>query len=216
MIKLYGIPLSNNVNKVRYILNYLGLEYENIPTNPIEGENQTEEYKALCPSGKIPAIDIDGFKLFESNAINKYLVKTHNADLYPTDPKEQAVVDAWMDFTSIHIMQAMGRVVFNRAFAPMMGKEKDENSLQAGLEFLGRFLPAVDKQLGSNEYLAGSKLTLADINLLAALDMAEMAEVSLEPYANITKWRQGMQAQDFYQKCYKNYTEFVQQALANA
>ena len=62
MIKLYGIPLSNNVNKVRYCLNFLKLPYEMIPINPLEGQNQTPEYTNLCPTAKIPAIEIDDLK----------------------------------------------------------------------------------------------------------------------------------------------------------
>ena len=72
MIILYGIPLSNNVNKVRYCLNYLGLDYELKELNPLTGENQTDEYEKICPTKKIPAVEINGKSYFESNAINKY------------------------------------------------------------------------------------------------------------------------------------------------
>jgi len=215
MIKLYGFELSNNVNKVRYVLNYLGLDYELVKTSPMEGQTQTEEFKQMSPSGKIPAIDIDGFTLFESNAINKYLAVKNNSDIYPANSEERAVVDAWLDFGSIHIGSAMGRVLFNKIIAPMVGQEVDENSLKAGLEFLDRFLPIVDKQLGRDTYIATEKISLADINLLSILDPAEIAQVSLDSYANLTKWRTHLQSEEFYQKCYKNYTEFMQSMMSS-
>ena len=103
MIKLYGLGLSFNVSKVRYCLNLLGLEHEWIQTNPMQGENQTEEFLSISPTGKIPAIEVDGLKIFESNAINKYLASTNKSDIYPEDLKQRALVDAWMDYGAIHI-----------------------------------------------------------------------------------------------------------------
>jgi glutathione S-transferase len=214
MIKLYGIGLSFNVNKVRYCLNYLGLDFEWEQTNPMQGENQTEEYRNISATGKIPAIEVDGTSIFESNAINKYLATTNNSDLYPQDPKERAVVDAWSDYGAIHIANAMGRVLFNRVMAPMMGTPVDESSINTGLEWLGKYLPICDKQLGANKYIAGNTLTLADINLLAILDPVELAQIDLSPYSNVVKWRDNLKAQGFYQKCYKDYTQFVQEIMS--
>lgn len=214
MIKLYGIALSNNVNKVRYCLNYLNLHYEWAQTNPMKGENQTPEYLNSFPTGKVPAIDIDGFKLFESNAINRYLAAANNSPIYPQDLKKRAIVEAWLDFGSIHISAALGRVLFNRVMAPMMGKPADQNSIQAGLEFLDKYLPVVERQLTKNAYLAGPEFTLADINLLSALDPCELAQVSLDKYSHIIKWRNGLKAQAFYQKCYKDYTQFIQEVMS--
>ena len=214
MIKLHGIALSNNVSKVRYCLNYLGLPYEWVQTNPLQGETQTKEYLQLSPSGKIPAIDIDGFKLFESNAINRYLATINDSPIYPQDPKQRAIVDAWSDFSSIHIGHATGRVFFNRVLASVFGAEKDENSEKAGVEFLQRFLPTVDERLSGSRYLAADQLTIADFNLLAILDPFEIMQFSLDPYPNIVKWRQQLMSQDWYRKCYTSYSEFVQSQLA--
>ncbi len=217
MIKLYGIGLSYNVSKVRYCLNYLGLKYDWVQTNPIQGENLAAQYLESFPTGKVPAIEVDGLKLFESNAINRYLAAANNSPLYPQDAKKRAVVDAWMDYVAIHVAHALGRVLFNRVFAPMTGQKVDEGSIQVGLEFLAKYYPILEKQLSKNTYLAGKELSLADINLLAVLDPCELAQISLKQYPQITKWRNGLKSQDFYQKCYKDYTQFIQEFMsANA
>lgn len=213
MIKLYGVGFSNNVSKVRYCLHYLGLEYEWIQTNPIEGETQTEEYLAINPTGKIPAVKDNGLTIFESNAINRYFASKENSPIYPQDFRNRVVVDQWIDFPAIHIFHAMARVFFNRCLAPMMGREVDEGSIKAGLEFLERFLPVCEKQLGKNKFLTGGDFTLADINLLAILDPFELMQVSLEPYPNISKWRNDLKSQAFYQKCYRDYGQFVQEMM---
>lgn len=214
MIKLYGIGLSSSVSKVRYALNYLGLTYDWVQTNPMQGENQAPEYIESFPTGKIPAIEIDGFKLVESNAILRYLAAINNSPIYSADAKKRAIVDVWLDYVSIHVGAAMGRVLYNRLFAPMNNRPVDEASLQTGLEFLAKYFPIIEKQLTENAYLAGKDLTIADINLLATLDPCELVQISLAQFPKITQWREGLKAQDFYQKCYKDYTQFAQEAVA--
>ena len=73
MLIIYGADLSTPANKVRFVANALGLEYEYHRISLRDKEGQTEEYKRVHPAGKIPAIDDDGFVLFESNAIIRYL-----------------------------------------------------------------------------------------------------------------------------------------------
>jgi len=80
-----------------------------------------------------------------------------------------------------------------------MGQEPDTNSLNEGLKFLDRFLPVIDNQLDESKYLAGDEMTLANFSLLAELDGAEMYDLDLSKYKNLTAWRGNMQAQDFYQ-----------------
>jgi len=214
MIKLYGVGFSYNVNKVRYCLNHLGLKYDWVQTNPMQGENKTEEFLRISPTGKIPAIEVDGIAIFESNAINKFLATKNDSDLYPADLNRRVVVDQWLDYGAIHISNAMGRVMFNRILAPMIGAEVDEKSLKAGVDFLGLYLPICDKQLSKNKYLAGDKLTVADINLLAILDPSEVGKIDLSHYTNVVKWRNGLKAQPFYQKCYKDFGLWLQEAMS--
>lgn len=213
MIKLYGVGLSFNVSKVRYCLNYLNLKYDWVQTNPIADENRTPEYLNISPTGKVPAIEIDGFKLFESNSINRYLATINNSPIYPKDAKKLAVVDAWLDYVSIHVAHALGRVLFNRVFAPMTGQKVDQESIRIGLEFLDKYFPVLEKQLSLNPYLADKEFSLADINLLAVLDPCELAQISIDRYPALKKWRAGLKSQSFYQKCYSDYTQFVQDTL---
>jgi glutathione S-transferase len=214
MIKLYGSGISYNVNKVRYCLNYLNLGYDWEQTNPMQGENQTVEYLNICPTGKIPSIEIDGFMLFESNAINRYLARKSMSSIFPLDEKSQATMDAWMDYVSIHMAQAVNRVMFNRLMAPIVGEKVDQESLKVGLKFLEKYFPVIEKQLSKNKFLAGNEFTLADINLLAVLDPCELIQVSLARFPNITKWRNALKTQSFYQKCFKDYTLFAQEVMS--
>ncbi len=216
MLIIYGSDLSSPSNKVRFTANALGLQYDFKRVSLKDGENRKPEYLKLHPAGKIPVIIDDGFILFESDAICQYLADKNNSPLYPKDLKQRALINQWMYFMSIHVAGALSKVVFNRVFAPVIKVEVDERSIQDGLNFLSRFLPVVDNQLAKNPYLAGKDLTLADIDLLASLDPAEVANVDITPYPNITKWRKNLKQQSFYTKCFKEYGEALKQFAGKA
>ena len=85
MLKFYGVGVSNNVNKVRFVANALGLDYELQPVNLLEGEQRSPEFLDLNPVGKVPVMQDGEFTLFESMAISKYLANKENSSLYPQD-----------------------------------------------------------------------------------------------------------------------------------
>jgi glutathione S-transferase len=207
MFTLYGFDFSVPVNKVRYVANYGGIDFDYVKRNPAEGELVSEEHLRLHPAGKVPVVEIDGFVLFESNAIIRYLSRTRDLSLYPEDARAQARVDQWLDFVSIHVGNGMNRVFGNHIIFPMFGMEVDERSKEDGRGFLKRFLPVVNEQLKKAEYLCGDALTIADINLIATLDPAELAEVDIGEYAELDVYRKRLIAQEFYQKCFAAYRD---------
>jgi glutathione S-transferase len=209
MLTIYGADLSSPSNKVRFVANELGLDYTYKSVNLVSGENRSEEHLKLHPAGKVPVIDDDGFVLFESNAIIRYLATKHESPLYPAGARQRALVDQWADFVAHHIATAVSRVLVNRVFAPFLNQEVDERSITEGLAFLERFLPVLDAPLQERRYLAGGELTLADFNLLAAIDPAEVAQIELSGYLNITRWRQDLTGRDFYTRCHKSYGDVL-------
>jgi glutathione S-transferase len=159
----------------------------------------------INPVGKVPALDDEGFFLYESNAMCRYIADKNNSLLYPKELKQRAVVDQWMEFASHHILQNMGKVLFNKFFAPSMGVEPDMQSMSDGEKFLKQYLPVVEDQLNKNSMMCGDKLSLADIGMIAALDPFEMIEFDLEPYPAISKWRNKIKGQEYYKKVHSHY-----------
>jgi glutathione S-transferase len=200
MLTIYGNPASSPCNKVRYTAELLGLPFTWKEMDFRSGEMKKPEYLKLHPLGKVPAIDDDGFTMFESGAICKYLCGKTGNDLYPKDIKKRAVVDMWLDLCVNHVALAFSKVAFTRVYAPRLGLAPDERSLNEGLDLLSKFLPVIEQRLAASPYVGGSTLSLADITLLSTLDMAEAAQVDLSPYANLAKWRKGLQAQPFWKK----------------
>ncbi len=214
MLELRGSDLSIPSNKVRYVANALGLEYNYTQLNLAEGEHKGDAQMRVHPAGKVPAVVDDGFALFESNAICRYLARKCNSSLYPQDLKQCALVDQWIDFGSMHVGAAMIKVYFNKIIAPAMGMDVDPRSMEEGAGFLANFLPVVEQQLSENQNLAGAQMSLADFNLLANLDPAELSEIDLGSYQRINAWRNGLKQQDFYQKCFNDYSDVIKAMAA--
>jgi glutathione S-transferase len=207
MLKIYGVEFSNNVNKVRFVANALGLDYELIKIDVLKGEQRSQEYLKINPVGKVPAIDDQGFLLFESSAISKYLADKHNSFYYPRDLERRAIIDQWIDFSNIHVQTALGRVFFNRVVAPSQGLEVDGRSASYGTKLLESYLPVIDAQLAKHGFLAGGEISLADLNLLSILDPAEVSGVELSRYQYLYKWVNKLRQQDFYTMCHSDYKE---------
>lgn len=207
MLKIYGLDFSVPALKVLYVANYLGLEYERHSPSIQAGETRTPEYLKLHPAGKVPAIDDDGFAVFESDAIVKYLIRKAGSDLYPNNIKQQAVIDEWTYFAILHIQNGMSRVLWNQVIAPKFQMDVDESSLKCGWAFIEKFFPVVDAQLAKNKYYAGDELSLADFTLLAHVDPVDAIGVDMTKYPALKEWRDGLICQDFYQRIHKFYGE---------
>lgn len=210
MLKIYGTSLSPPVIRVRLCINALGLEHEYIPVAP-GPDTQTEQYLAMHPAGKVPVIDDNGFTMFESTAIIKYLCRQHRSGYYPEELIQQAIVDQWADFIAIHIGGGVGRILFNKVFADLFGREKDPRSMQDGYDFLKRYLPIIENRLSMSEYLVADNLSIVDFSLLAAIDPAEVIELNIADYPRVKEWRDKLKQQSFYRQIHTSYEATLEQ-----
>lgn len=209
-MKIYGHFLSAPSNKARLAASAVGQDFDYVHLDLTKGEHKSDNYLSINPVGKVPALEDDGFCLYESNAMCRYIADKNDSALYPKELQQRAVVDQWMDFGSHHILSNMGKVLFNKMFAPIMGAEPDLQSMADGEKFLKQLLPVVEDQLTKTKMLAGDEMTLADIVMIAALDPFEMIEFDLAPYPAISAWRKNMMAQDFYKNVHAHYAADMQ------
>ena len=205
MLTIYGSDLSAPAIKVRLTASFLGLNYKWQLVNLRAGEQKQEWFLKINPVGKVPAIDDDGFHLFESNAICRYLCDKHNSALYPKDVKKRAAIEQWIDYASFHIGANFMPVVYNRLFAPLRGIPVNEKAITDGEGFLKQYFPIVEKQLTAHKYIVSREISLADIILLALLEPAEKAKIDLSVYPKLNAWRSDLKKQSFYTSCYKEY-----------
>ena len=207
MLTVYGSDLSGPANKVRFVANHLALNYEYKQLNLRGGEQKEPWFLAINPVGKVPAIKDDDFCLFESNAICKYLCDKQGSALYPKSLKERATVDQWVDFSSLHIMANVSKVMFNRVFAKRVGLPVSEESIADGLKFLAQQFPVIEEQLTKHDYVAGQTITLADMALLSSIDPCHVCGIELTAYPKLQAWQQRLMKEPFYTKCFNRYGE---------
>lgn len=119
----------------------------------------------------------------------KYLCRKQNSDYYPSDINDQAKVDQWLDFTTIHLANGINKVFFNKVVAPMIKADVDEKSIEDGYNFIKRFLPIINDQLAASTYLATDSMTIADFCLLGTIDPIELIDIDITEYPHIDTWR---------------------------
>jgi glutathione S-transferase len=162
MLRVWGRANSSNVMKVVWLLEELGLSYERIDVGGPFGKTDTPEYRALNPNGLVPTLQDDGFTLWESNAILRYLCSAHAPEtlFWPHDSKERANVDRWMDYQQTALNAPQGVVFIGLVRTPP--EQRNLQAITAAAQQVGRIWSILDAQLANHPYVAGDRITLAD------------------------------------------------------
>ena len=188
-LKIYGTSRSRAARAL-WAARELGLDFEQVDINPRNGDHQTPEFLAVNPNGRVPAMDDDGVKLFESLAISLYLAKkygsTDAAALYPTDAADEGRTLQWSIWAATELEGLLMTCMVERLFKP----EAERNPAVAAdaEERLQRPLKVLDGHLAARPWLVADHFTIADLNVASALAPVEMVGVDLSAYANVTKW----------------------------
>jgi len=169
-IKVYGVP-PTRVLRALWLLNELEIEYELIPTEPLGEEARSPAFRALNPAGKVPVLVDGNVVLTESSAIQLYLAeKFPEAGLIPRDIGERAQMYRWIFFLVTEIEQPLWRIARNTVIYP-----KDKR-MPADIEMATReckeMVAVLEKHMQGREYLAGDRLSVADLNAAYTLDWA--------------------------------------------
>jgi len=164
MMKLYGHPLSTCTRKVLTVLAEKNHKADFVLVDILKGENKGEAHLARQPFGQVPALDDDGFMLYESRAICRYLDgKLPGTSLLPSDPKQRALAEQWISVETSNFTPHAMKIIMEAFFGPMAGKEPDQAKIEEARKQVERTLNVMEKQLTATPYLAGSQFSIADI-----------------------------------------------------
>ncbi len=162
MLKLWGNADSVNVQKVMWCCEELAIPYERIDAGRHFGVVGTPPFRAMNPNGLVPTIDDDGFVVWESNAIVRYLAGKHAAGtLWPADLHERTRADMWMDWANSELWPTM--VPLFRAFMRTPPAQRDAAAIEAARQQTLDVLRILDGRLAQAPYVAGSEFTMGDI-----------------------------------------------------
>jgi glutathione S-transferase len=162
MLKVLGRITSINVRKVAWMADETGLGYEREDWGqPIRDPN-VPEFLALNPNAQVPVVIDDGFVLWESHAILRYLAQKQGSDLWPADNRERALVDQWMSWQSTELSPAWGYCV--RAQLRGDPPNPDPARIEASIGAWTRQMHILEAQLAAADgFVANGRFSLADI-----------------------------------------------------
>lgn len=194
---VHGVPGSPYVRAA-----LLGLEEKGLPYRLAAlglGESKSQAHLARHPFGRIPVLDHGDLRLYEVQAILRYLDRiAPSPALTPTDPVAEARMNQLMGICDWYLMKDVSAaIVFPRVIAPRFGLPVDEAAVVAALPAARICVAEIARLLGETRYLAGEAVSLADLMLAPHLEWLEMFDEGrdlLAPHPALRAWIARMSA----------------------
>jgi glutathione S-transferase len=178
---------------VRLVCEEKGAPYELVEIDIMQGAHKAPDYLARHPFGRVPAFEHDGFALYETSAITRYLdAVLPGTPLTPADPRGAARMQQVVAIVDAYAYGAMiSSIVVQRVVMPMVGGTTDEAVIAAALPTAEVSLAALEDLLGGGQFLAGDSLSLADLHLapvMAYFSATPEGQARLPGHPNLARW----------------------------
>ena len=195
-VVIHGIPGSPYVRMPLLACEEKGAPYQLAVMQM--GQTTSAEHLARHPFGRIPAMEHDGFWLYEAAAIIRYVDQGFaGTSLTPSDAKVQARMNQVMGIVDWYVMPSISAGIgWNRVIAPRFGLPVDEAAVANALSGATTCIRALEQLLGSQAFMAGKAISLADLMLFAHLDMFPMSAegAALMKNSPLLTWLERMRA----------------------
>jgi glutathione S-transferase len=194
---VHSIPGSPFGRAVLTALEEKGASYRLSPVAP--GSLRSPEHLARHPFGRVPVLEHDGFMLYETQAILRYLDRVlPTPALTPPDPRRAARMDQVMNVNDWYLFQGVGNViVFHRVIGPLMGLAPDEAAIEAAMPRARAVFAELARLLGEQPCFAGDAVSLADLLVAPQISFfTQTPEWSVlgAPHKNLVAWLARMEA----------------------
>jgi glutathione S-transferase len=188
VIKIWGRNTSSNVQKVMWAVAEIGLPHERIDIGGSFGKNREPAYLAMNPNGLVPTLEEeDGYLLWESNSIVRYLAAKHKASvLEPADLRSRASASKWMDWQLSVLGPAITPVFWGMIRTP--AEKRDHNAIEEGKKKTTAAVKMMDDQLGKTAFLAGDEFSYGDIPVGIMAYRYRQLVPDRPPFANFERW----------------------------
>ncbi|HEY3801456.1 MAG TPA: glutathione binding-like protein [Kofleriaceae bacterium] len=186
MIKLYGNPMSTCTRKVLCTLHETNTPHEFVVVDFAKGEHKQPAHTARQPFGQVPAIDDDGFAMYESRAIARYIDWKSGGKLTPTDIKQRGKMEQWISVETENFTPNAMKFVYEHIFKRPQGEEVMKNATQK----LELACSVLDKNLAGKSFLVGDQFTIADITYAPYIEYAmnTPAKEIFAKHPNVMAW----------------------------
>ena len=198
MLKIWGRVNSVNVKKALWAAEELGLKYERVDAGMQFGVTKTPEYLSMNPNSLVPTIEDDGFVLWESHSIVRYLAAKHGmGKLCPADLKARADAERWMDW-AFTFQRAMRDVFWGLIRTPP--EKRDMAAIKKGAEDAGRLFGRLDGWLEGRKYVGGQHFTMGDIPVGCFVYRWYALDIARPDLKNVRAWYERLGTRPAYAK----------------
>jgi glutathione S-transferase len=164
MIKIWGRNTSSNVQKAMWAVGELSLEHTRIDVGGAFGKTKDPAYLAMNPNSLVPTLEEeDGFTLWESNSVVRYLAGKHDKSgvLEPKDPKQRALASQWMDWQLSVVGPAITPAFWGLIrTAP---EKRDMAAIKSSRDKTTEAMLMLETQLAKTAFVAGPAFSYGDI-----------------------------------------------------
>jgi glutathione S-transferase len=198
MIQLYANPMSTCTRKVLMALLETSTPYEMNVIDFAQRQHKAEAHLSRQPFGQIPAIEEDGFVLFESRAICRYVSAKANDQLIPVTLQERALMDQWSSVEQTNVSPHAMKFVYHFIFK----RPQEQAVLDAAQAALELAFSALSKPLATQPFLCGDKLTIADIGYMPYLELLPNTPIkeSLAKFPHVLAWSGRLRERESWRK----------------
>ena len=196
MLTLYSDAIATTCRPVLLFAAEAGIPLHIVTIDLFADEHLSEDFARLNPNKAVPVLDHDGFVLTESVAILQYLADLVGSPAYPKDLRERARVNEMMDWFNTGLMRDLCYgLVYSRVLPDYRHPEPAFSHM---LGFHGpraeRRLGVLDGWIGSNRFVCGREITLADYLGASLITLSELVAYDLAPWPNVARWIATMKA----------------------
>ena len=198
----------------------MGLEYQRHNLGGTFGGLDTQAYGKLNPNRLVPTIDDNGFVLWESYAIVRYLCRQYGmGSLWPNNPQQAALADQWMEWTNSRFMGTFFPIFWS--LIRTRKEDQDAEKTAQSAVATGELLAIVENNLEGKKYMTGDQLTMGDIPLGSMMFKYYTLDIKRPSLPNIEAWYSRLCEREAYQRHAmnpfgKNSQEWIELEKASA
>jgi len=197
MLKIWGRGNSVNVKKALWCLDELSLQYERCDAGMQHGVVDTPEYRRMNPNGLVPTLEEDGFVLWESHSIVRYLAAKHGKGvLWPMDERTRAVANQWMDW-AFTFQGGVRDAFWNLIRTPP--EKRDAAAIERSQAKSGEMAAILDAALADRMYVAGA-YSMGDIPIGCEVQRWMRLPMERPRLPNLEAWFERLCARTAFKK----------------
>lgn len=196
MMKIYGSKQSSAA-RCYWAAAEAGVELENVPLDFQKQEHKSESFLKLNPNGKVPTLVDGDVVIWESMAINNYILEKHKPELFgEMDAASHALLLQWSYWSLAHLQKALEPLYMQKWIGPMSAE-----GVAAAQKDSSKWLAILDAHLAGRDFIVGTTFTIADINV-GSVAFSGKDHIDYSSFPNVSRWLAALAERPAYKQVY--------------